>query len=584
MKLNIENKILIPFVILFFISMTVLLATSFRNDYNFIIDNQFRYMDERMNELERSFDYSIESNNSPMLTEQEVVKEMQAVDVGDLIILKNGNVLLNSSEFSVEYKKWDLKDESTSEIHYVDDQYIMTNRYYEPFEWTLLLLEDKKQLLSFFYESYKYNFLTGIIFLTLSLQMTILIAGNITKPIQKLVKFCELIGRGEYEKKIVFKRKDEIGQLGLAFNQMLDRLNASINELISMKNYNQDILINIEKGIVTFDFNGGIISKNPFANQIIEEFEGYSYGGEDLLSIIEKIVVLTHVEQTSKNKLFEFVRSSDGDIKVLDFYLSIMWGQKGNVRGYICSFNDITERKKLESRIQRLDRLATAGRLASGVAHEIRNPLTGMRTSIQVLKKRLKNELSGNNEIMLNRLIKEIDRMNKLVSDLLDYSTRGDNQPEEVNVYESVTDILVLLDDELESKGIVASFELKDKSMNFFIDPAHFNQILLNLIKNAMDAVTPHKGLIRIGGRYIDESMGKAELVIIDNGSGIPPDLVEKVFDPFFTTKAAGTGLGLFVVHELVQQNDGEIDVQGVKNEGTQMTLRFKTGGEGYEQ
>jgi len=125
---------------------------------------------------------------------------------------------------------------------------------------------------------------------------------------------------------------------------------------------------------------------------------------------------------------------------------------------------------------------------------------------------------------------------------------------------------------------------LKDKSMNFFIDPAHFNQILLNLIKNAMDAVTPHKGLIRIGGRYIDESMGKAELVIIDNGSGIPPDLVEKVFDPFFTTKAAGTGLGLFVVHELVQQNDGEIDVQGVKNEGTQMTLRFKTGGEGYEQ
>ncbi len=584
MKLNIENKILIPFVILFFISMTVLLATSFRNDYNFIIDNQFRYMDERMNELERSFDYSIEGNNNAILIEQEVIKEMQAVDVGDLIILKNGNVLLNSSEYSVADKKWDLQDESTAEIHYVDDQYIMTSRYYEQFEWTLLLLEDKKQLLSFFYESYKYNFLTGIIFLTLSLQMTILIAGNITKPIQKLVKFCELIGKGEYEKKIVFKRKDEIGQLGLAFNQMIDQLNASINELISVKNYNQDILINIEKGIVIFDFNGDILSKNPFANQIIEEFDGYLYESQDLISIIEQIVFLTHVEQISKNKLFEFVRSSDGDIKVLDFYLSIMWGQKGNVRGYICSFNDITERRKLESRIQRLDRLATAGRLASGVAHEIRNPLTGMRTSIQVLKKRLKNVLSGNNEIMLNRLIKEIDRMNKLVSDLLDYSTRGDNQPAEVNVYQSVTDILALLDDEMESKGIVASIELKDKSMNFFIDPAHFNQILLNLIKNAMDAVNPYAGVIRIEGRYTDETRIKAELTISDNGSGIPLNLIEKVFDPFFTTKADGTGLGLFVVHELVQQNDGEIDVYGVKNEGTQMILRFKTGGDGYEQ
>ena len=584
MKLNIENKILIPFVILFFISMTVLLATSFRNDYNFIIDNQFRYMDERMNELERSFDYSIEGNNNAILIEQEVIKEMQAVDVGDLIILKNENVLLNSSEYSVADKKWDLQDESTADIHYVDDQYIMTSRYYEPLEWTLLLLEDKKQLLSFFYESYKYNFLTGIIFLTLSLQMTILIAGNITKPVQKLVKFCELVGKGEYEKKIVFKRKDEIGQLGLAFNQMIDQLNASINELISVKNYNQDILINIEKGIVIFDFNGDILSKNPFANQIIEEFDGYLYESQDLISIIEQIVFLTHVEQISKNKLFEFVRSSDGDIKVLDFYLSIMWGQKGNVRGYICSFNDITERRKLESRIQRLDRLATAGRLASGVAHEIRNPLTGMRTSIQVLKKRLKNVLSGNNEIMLNRLIKEIDRMNKLVSDLLDYSTRGDNQPAEVNVYQSVTDILALLDDEMESKGIVASIELKDKGMNFFIDPAHFNQILLNLIKNAMDAVSPFAGVIRIEGRYTDETRIKAELTISDNGSGIPLNLIEKVFDPFFTTKADGTGLGLFVVHELVQQNDGEIDVYGVKNEGTQMILRFKTGGDGYEQ
>ncbi len=584
MKLNIENKILIPFVILFFISMTVLLATSFRNDYNFIIDNQFRYMDERMNELERSFDYSIEGNNNAILIEQEVIKEMQAVDVGDLIILKNENVLLNSSEYSVADKKWDLQDESTADIHYVDDQYIMTSRYYEPLEWTLLLLEDKKQLLSFFYESYKYNFLTGIIFLTLSLQMTILIAGNITKPVQKLVKFCELVGKGEYEKKIVFKRKDEIGQLGLAFNQMIDQLNASINELISVKNYNQDILINIEKGIVIFDFNGDILSKNPFANQIIEEFDGYLYESQDLISIIEQIVFLTHVEQTSKNKLFEFVRSSDGDIKVLDFYLSIMWGQKGNVRGYICSFNDITERRKLESRIQRLDRLATAGRLASGVAHEIRNPLTGMRTSIQVLKKRLKNVLSGNNEIMLNRLIKEIDRMNKLVSDLLDYSTRGDNQPAEVNVYQSVADILALLDDEMESKGIVASIELKDKGMNFFIDPAHFNQILLNLIKNAMDAVSPFAGVIRIEGRYTDETRIKAELTISDNGSGIPLNLIEKVFDPFFTTKADGTGLGLFVVHELVQQNDGEIDVYGVKNEGTQMILRFKTGGDGYEQ
>ncbi len=579
MKLNIEHKILIPFVILFFISMTVLLATSFVNDYNFIIDNQFRYMDERISELQRSLDYKIEDNTISVLTEEEVIREMKAVDIGGLIILKNNDILLNSTDYSLDVKAWDLNDDSNSEIHYVGDDYLITGSYYKPFGWTLILLEDKRDLFYFFYDSYKYNFLTGIIFLTLSLQMTILIAGNITKPIKKLVKFCALIGKGEYGNKIVLNRGDEIGQLGLAFNQMLEQLDTSMNELISVKNYNQDILNNIEKGIVTFDFNGKILSKNPFADQLIEGFDAYTYEGQDLLSIVEKIVFLTHSEEKSNNKLFEFVRSVDGDKKVLDFYMSIMWEKSGNIRGYICSFNDITERRKLESRIQRLDRLATAGRLASGVAHEIRNPLTGMRTSIQVLKKRLKNLLTGNNEIMFDRLIKEIDRINKLISDLLDYSTRSDYKPEEVNIYQSVSDTLALLDDELESRGIFVSIEIDLKELNFFIDPSHFNQILLNLIKNAMDAVNPNEGVIRIEGRYSDESLAKTELTISDNGSGISQDLIEKIFDPFFTTKADGTGLGMFVVHELVEQNGGEIDVHGLEGEGTKVVLRFKTGG-----
>ncbi len=92
----------------------------------------------------------------------------------------------------------------------------------------------------------------------------------------------------------------------------------------------------------------------------------------------------------------------NGRDRIIDCSTSIMWGENKTLRGYICSFNDVTERKKLESRIQRLSRLATAGRLASGMAHEIRNPLAGMRTSIQVLNKRLKNDLSGSNQLLLN--------------------------------------------------------------------------------------------------------------------------------------------------------------------------------------
>jgi hypothetical protein len=140
MKLNIEHKILIPFVLLFFISMTVLLATSFINDYNFIIDNQFRYMDERISELQRSLDYKIEGNTIPVLKEQEWIREMQAVDIGGLIILKNGDVLLNHTDYLPNEKKWDLNDVSNTKTHYVGDEYLMTGSYYKPFEWTLVLL------------------------------------------------------------------------------------------------------------------------------------------------------------------------------------------------------------------------------------------------------------------------------------------------------------------------------------------------------------------------------------------------------------------------------------------------------------
>lgn len=579
MKLTIENKILIPFVLLFFISLTVLLATSFRNDYHFIVENQFRYMDEKMNELERNLNYGIYEEGIIALTEEEVIHKINSIIVSDIIVLKNEKIILNNTSPLLSLRDLNIGNSSTNTIQHVKGDYLISYKDYQPFAWTLIILEEKKELLAFFYNSYKYNFLTGIIFLTISLQLTILIASNITKPIQKLVRFCTLIAEGEYGERIIFRRQDEIGQLGLAFNRMLDQLNASMNELISVKNFNQDILNNIEKGIITFDSDEVIISDNPFANQIINEFEGYTHEEKVLLHIAEQMVSMTQNEKTSINMVFEFIRCSDGDTKILDFYTSIMWGENSEIRGYICSFNDITERRKIESRMQRLDRLATAGRLASGVAHEIRNPLTGMRTSIQVLNKRLKSVLSGSNAIMFERLIKEIDRMNKLISDLLDYSKRSDNLPEKVSLYHRVSDTLGLLDSELKNRGILVEIDCDNKAIEFFMDPSHLNQILLNIIKNAMDAVEVNKGIIRIIGRYTDESSTKAELMICDNGSGIPQTLLEKVFDPFFTTKLDGTGLGLSVVHELIQQNNGEIDIHSRNNEGTQIILRFKTGG-----
>jgi len=573
MKLNIENKMLIPFVLLFFISLSVLLLISFRNDYNFIINNSFRYMDNKLNEFEISF------NENNLLNEEEMINEIKNIKLTNFIIVKDDDVIFNNTSFDIDLNEVNAEKENGKIKHFIGENYLLSFMEYDFFNWTVLILEDKNELLTLFYESYKYNILASIIFLTFSLQITIFISANITKPIKKLVGFCEVISDGQYSEKIDLKRNDEIGQLGIAFNQMVGKLDMSINELVNIKNYNEDILKYIDKGIITFNSNKSIISKNPFAIQTIIEAKNYLNNGMSFMDIVNKSIELTYNEKRSNDNLFEFTKVVDGDIKYYDFYTSIMWGENRKINGYICSFNNVTERKKLESRIQRLDRLATAGTLASGVAHEIRNPLTGMRTSIQVLKRRLKESLTGNNEIMFERLIKEIDRINKLISDLLNYSKIVDSKLEKVKIYKNVSDTLALLDGELKRKNIKILLDCEDSEITFLIDVSQFNQILLNLLKNSVDAIEHQNGEISVKMNYIDNLKNGAELIIKDNGSGISNDLIEKVFDPFFTTKLSGTGLGLSVVHELVYQNGGEINIQSIVDQGTTVSLYFKTGG-----
>lgn len=578
MKWNIETKILFPFVFLFFISLSVVLMISFKNDYDFIVENQFRNMDNRIEELTANLNFKITEKRQAALSEQDILNEIKATKIKRLVIVKDQEVLLNQTSLAVDLHKIHGDKTSAQIDHLMADDYLISYQYYQPFNWTLVLVEDRKQLLAFFYEAYKYNVLTGIIFLTISLQVTIMLASNMTKPVQKLVAFCALVSDGEYEKRIAFNRKDEIGKLGLAFNQMLDQLNTSMSELIRVKNYNQDILNSIEKGIITFDAQEKKISENPFAHRVIHESETYFCEGKTIMETVEAMVFLTHVTKESQYQQFQFVRD-DGDWKYMDLYTSIMRGNENQVNGYICSFHDITERKKMEGRMQRLDRLATAGRLAAGVAHEIRNPLAGMRASIQVLNKRLKNDLSGRNETMFLRLIKEIDRINKLISDLLDYSKRKDYRPERVSVNQRIRDTLELLDKVLKDKQIEVHLEFEEPALHFYVDPSHFAQMTLNLIKNAAEAVGQQGGMITIKGRVLDASEKWAELTIIDNGSGIPIEMQEKVYEPFVTTKPEGTGLGLATVFELVSENNGEIDIISKADEGTEIRLRFKTGG-----
>lgn len=574
MKISIENKISIPFLTLFIVSLTIVLVSSFQFDYNYVMNSQYRQMDKKLKEVEVSINLRRYDTGNPEHLKEKMINELQFIYPGDLLIYEKGVLLMGDDSFLKSDDIGRLNRPLNDYDHLTETSYLLASKYLKTMGWSLVVVVDKRELMSYFYESYKYNILIGIIFLTLALQFTILVSANITKPLRVLSKFCDQISGGDYNKRIELNRKDEIGKLGEALNQMLEQLDASMAELIYVKNYNQDILNNIENGIITYDAHEEQISKNPFATRIEAQLKAYHFEGDSFEKSLKAIIQRTKEQDLSQYQLYRFT-NEDGDVKFIDVNTSIIRSGEEAIGGYICSFKDISEQKKIESRIQRLERLASTGRLAAGVAHEIRNPLAGMRASIQVLNKRLKSELTGKNEMMFLRLIQEIDRINKLIFDLLEYAKRYKAEPKLLNLHSKLTELLDLIESELQSKHIQFSLENLKADTLIFVDSVQFSQIVLNILKNAIEALPSENGKIVV---EIIENELSVILKITDNGSGIPEDALDKIFDPFFTTKNEGTGLGLSIVHELIVENEGEIDVKSNEHEGTEVMLKFKKG------
>jgi signal transduction histidine kinase len=226
---------------------------------------------------------------------------------------------------------------------------------------------------------------------------------------------------------------------------------------------------------------------------------------------------------------------------------------------------NIEEKKQLEKRMERIGRLASMGQMASGIAHEIRNPLAGIKTTTQVLSSRL--ELDDRNQPLFDGITEEIDRVNRIITNLLNLSRPRDPHPKWVNIEEVISKTIFLLEKESKNKNIQFFNHVK-RDQEYYVDPDHFKQILINLSLNAVNAMDE-------GGRIRFFCDPNGRLFVRDEGKGITKEDLDKIFNPFFTTSASGTGLGLTMVHQLVLQNNGEIEINSKVNKGTSFILEF---------
>ena len=420
--------------------------------------------------------------------------------------------------------------------------------------------------------------------------VSLLFAKSLTRPISQLVNGARAIGAGDLDQKITVASSQELKRLALEFNNMTSRLKKSMQKIVDLKTFSDNTLRSVSSGIITVDKKGGLTSINQSAQHILS-FEQYpSKSGEDLPPGMKKSMALLmrtlEKKQTLEHQVVEFPDNQDEPLYI-EINTSLLYDGKGKIIGAIADIRDITTRKRIDQLMIRVDKLTSLGELSAGIAHEIRNPLAGMKTSIQVLAKRL---VSPSQLMLVKGVLSEIDRLNDIVTDLLKFSGPSPNYPDAVDLKMVIQRTLDLLMERIKKLNIRITQRYEDDIPDAFIDREQIQQVMLNLMLNAVNAM-PGGGRLTVEmSRVTDQGRlrkrittslepvfpMKNEYIAVsfsDTGTGIKAENLPRVFDPFFTTDPNGTGLGLSIAHKLLEKNKAFIYLDSKEGHGCRVTL-----------
>ena len=240
---------------------------------------------------------------------------------------------------------------------------------------------------------------------------------------------------------------------------------------------------------------------------------------------------------------------------------------------YLISVRDVSDYKQIERTAFQNDNLATLGKMAASIAHEIRNPLTAIRGFIQLLDPHMR-EIGKQEYVRI--ILSEIDRANNIIFEFLNSSKPALPLKQKVQVDMLLRQSILLAESEAHMKGCELHYEIFDPEMTVSVDVRQIKQVLLNLIRNAMDAIEEagdgRKGRIDITAR---REGANVLITVRDNGKGMDRATMSRLFDPFFTTKEAGTGLGLSVSYRIITNHGGTIAVDSTPGEGTEFTIHL---------
>jgi PAS domain S-box-containing protein len=367
--------------------------------------------------------------------------------------------------------------------------------------------------------------------------------------------------------------------------------NRLINQIYQ---FHKSIIQNINAGLVTIDLKGEI----TFVNRITARLLGFEIEellGENLKKLFKspeegnKFLNLCALPgKKIDNWESEFFHKTRKSI-VVGINSSYLEDVSNNFAGVVLLLRDLTEVHHLKNQVERMERLALLGELSAGIAHEIRNPLAGIKAATQLLEENFAREDAQ--QQIVSRIIREVDKANRLLKEFFKFARPTRPKPAFHDVRKIIENVYLLLAPRLKSKEIKFQEKFPSKLPRVYVDETQIEQVILNLFLNAVDAMK-NGGNLKIsastkkinpidakGAIYsvFEQDLYYVLLEITDTGTGIAPENLKKIFNPFYTTKTEGLGLGLSICSRLMEENKGKIDAFSTEGQGATFVLALPT-------
>ena len=434
----------------------------------------------------------------------------------------------------------------------------------------------------------------GLIALVFGTLMSIWAARRITQPLGNLVRSTQEAAQGNLNRDIRVHTGDEVEVLASNFAAMIreiiahrEQLEKQLKEIKRLQRYTEKLLTTMSDGLLSVDMDGKISMINPAAFKMLGISDDKIVNGTHVSTTLQNFSEFeAYVQDLINNPVernpLELSLNTSDEVRTILASSSILRDRTGRSQEIILNLHDITELKKLEASMRQTERLAALGTLAAGLAHEIRNPLSSIKTFVQLLPKKI--EKPDFLEKFQRTVPRELNRINQLIEDLLDLARVPKYQFKKANIKSLLEQTVNVIGEELQAHKICCQLEVSSDVPPVRVDVNQLTKAFDNLMHNAVQAM-PTGGELSIRAFYktddsddgliTSDQNDTVTLVFQDTGPGISPENIKEIFNPFFTTKEKGTGLGLAITHKVITEHGGNIEIISREGQGSRFIIHL---------